>query len=441
MWGHRLLVASILTLPFQQAFTLSVGFPLKASEVLAIAGVVVTIASNPGRVLRIRGRFILAGLLFVTLLSSAWNLFTEPFGETSEAYPMGLGLDILQYTGYAGLAILYFACLSTVNSRRLMWALSWAVRLAAAYCVLQVVIWSLDLNAITHAINGNIQIGSQYGIDLPRNGPMREGNYTGFFGAAATFLMVRYKDAIGCLCGVFLIFYSQSTGAIVGVVGALVAGVILRPRLRKFIVSAIATAVIAGVVLLVPALRHLATGQLIKLGLIQNTRGTSYGYSLRARTVSSETGFSIAFDHPIFGVGAGRYGYHFWDYIDMTGLPSHYGRALTRPIANNAYAQIAAESGLVALCVFGALLVFIIWKSRKDSAMLLGAVVSMSIGIIAFPAWTVLSLWGLLGIVLSAISNGDHDNLASEPHGVPSTRAEWRRNERPRKWSLGLKPR
>ena len=105
-----------------------------------------------------------------------------------------------------------------------------------------------------------------------------------------------------------------------GVFVGIVAGVILRPTWRKLIVAGLIAAVAVLTAFVVPAVNRLVRGQLTKLGLIENEFGPSYTYSLRHRSVQADTGFAMAEDKPILGVGQGRYAYYFDEYLDRTGL-------------------------------------------------------------------------------------------------------------------------
>lgn len=431
--GAIFLCLAILTLPFQQAFTLDVGFPLKACEVLGGLGVLLSIIGRRWPRRDSLMVWLVASLAIIVLLSSAINIFDLPFGLADAAYPNGVGFDLIQYTAYAVLALAFCIFLSTVDSKHLLWALAWAVRLTAIYALIQILMWSLDSDLLSY-VNARTQIGTQYGIGLPRNGPMREGNYLGMFSVVSFFLMVFRRDTVGAVIALLLVGYTQSTGAMAALLVGLVLSVILRPSLRKMLILVGIAVVTAALAFAIPALNRLVRGQLTKLGLIENQFGDSYTYSLRHRTAQSDTAFAIGWDHPFIGVGQGRYAHYFDAYVDREGLPSNFGQNWTHPIANNVYAQISAETGLVALLVFIAILGSVLWTARRYSMELVGAVGALATTLIAFPAWTSLLMWGIIGVLLASISNERDATIA-----VAISRRARRSVESPR-WGIEIVP-
>lgn len=400
--GHRrvsewLLLLAVICIPFQQALTLDIGFPLKASELLVAAGIIAFVVERKGRLVDYRPTWLIFSIGVMVLLSSVFVAITTDGSISNSAYPHGLLFDLVQYTVYAIMALMTAIAITAVlTPRDVAIGIGWAVRLAAVYVVIQLIAWGAG-SSVVDAINGNFQIGSQYGVQLPRNGPFREGNYLGFFAATSLFFAARSRDILGVILAALLVLFSQSTGAMVGVALAIIAMIILRPTVRKLIVTAVATVVITLFAFFVPVLNRLVVGQLTKLGLVENQLGAAYGYSLRARTVNAETGFRMGIYNSVFGVGQGRYEYHYDEYIDRSGLPDNFGVNTVRQIANNAYAQIASETGLIALLIFFIMLVTILVKVRRDSGALVAVVVSLSVGLFAFPAWTNLTAWVVIG--------------------------------------------
>lgn len=432
------LFSALIFIPFQQALTLDIGFPLKISELLAAIGILLALIGAPTRLFLGRGAWIVAALLGITTVSSLWNGIATDFSFTSDAYPRGLSFDLIQYTIYAFFALVFALSVSSMlKPATVLNAFGWAVRLVVIYCAIQFIAWLVFSNSLEF-IGGNVQLGSQYGIKLPRNGPLREGNYLGFFAVVCAFFLVRARDAVGVVGAVALVFYSQSTGALVGLCVGIIVGIILRPTWRKAVSLGSCLAIASGVVALVPALRHVAIGQLTKLGLIPNNLGDSYVYSLRSRSVNAETGFRMIGENPVLGVGQGRYAYHYDSYLDRTGLPENFGTTYVRPIANNVYAQIAAETGVIALMLFAALLLALLFWLRRTSSALVGAAAAICVGVIAFPAWTNLMLWAVIAACMACARHFDDEDENSD--APPSTRRARAGYERSRRWTVDLFP-
>lgn len=396
-----MLYLAVAFIPFQQALTIDLGFPLKISEILAIIGVISYVIGCRFRVVRSRIDWIVIAMAAIVMISSLYAAFTTDGAARPEGYPNGLLFDLAQYTGYAMLAMaLAMAIGAVLSPEKFSEALGWAVRLAVLYAAFQVVVWLLG-GSVVELLNGNFQMGTQYGVRMPRNGPFREGNYLGFFAATSLFFLARSRDILGITLASILVLYSQSTGAMVGAAAAVVVSILLRPSRRKLIVLAIAAVAATIVALVVPPVNRLIVGQLTKLGLIENNLGASYGYSLRSRSVNAETGFNMGLSNPILGLGQGRYSLYYDEYIDRTGLPDNFDATNVRHIANNAYSQIAAEAGLLALVVFVALLVALLYVSRLDSSSLAAVVIALAVGLVAFPAWTNITAWMVIGGLIS----------------------------------------
>ncbi|QGU27560.1 O-antigen ligase family protein [Microbacterium oryzae] len=402
-WSARFLWLAIAVLPFQQALTLDLGFPLKATEVLAFVGIILFVVERRTDFFKRTGPLfstwaarLVVALALVVIVSSCWALVAKAPAPRAEAYPRGIVFDLGLYTCYAGFALaLFIALINSMDWSLLARAVGVAVRLAAVYSVIQIVTWALDSGWL-EAVNGNIQIGTLYGTGLPRNGPFLEGNYLGFFAACALLLLARSRDVVGVVVAVTLIAYSASTGAIVAIAVGVLLMIILRPSRRSVLATLGVVAAAATLFMVVPPLNRFATAQLTKLGLVENRLGDSYGYSLRSRTANADTGFSIALDNPLLGVGQGRYALHYWDHLDRTGLARRFGEGTARPIANNVYAQLAAETGLIALAIFASLLVLLLITGRREARSVVGLVGAIGVGLVAYPAWTSLVVWVML---------------------------------------------
>ena len=107
-WSERILWFALVCLPFQQALTFELGFPLKASEILAVAGIVVGVFESRRGYFLHPASALVALLAGIVIVSSAWNLFAGPKEATHDGFPLGLEIDLVLYTGYAGLALCLF---------------------------------------------------------------------------------------------------------------------------------------------------------------------------------------------------------------------------------------------------------------------------------------------------------------------------------------------
>jgi hypothetical protein len=411
--AEQLMTASVIFVPFQQALTIQVGFPLKISEVTGLVAVAMMILEFRKPTFKFDGGGKLAVMAVVVALSTLANVTRDLPVPNPEGYGRGLTPDIFLYMAYAGIVLIvgWFAA-TRLGPERITAAISAAVRLAAAYCGLQVLLFLAGSPQILSAINGRTQMGSAYGLRLPRNGPFLEGNYLGFFAGIAFFIVLRRKDRLGAGLAIACLLYSQSTTGMLGLLAGLLLIVLLRPTGK--IVSVLAFLGLAGTAAatFVPAANAYTSQQLGKLGLA-DTAGLSQniGYSLRSRTVNTDTGFSMMMDNPVVGVGPGRYGAWYSTYTNYVGLPSNFNEGIERAIANNSYVQIFAELGAIAGVAFVMLLLGLLLRLRKAMRSDLALVAFLIVGLNATPAWTVLPIW----FAIAYLGTVPVDRPADEP--------------------------
>ncbi|PPG15950.1 hypothetical protein C5C74_12470 [Rathayibacter sp. AY1E8] len=405
---QRLLFLAIVFMPFQQALTIQVGSPLKITEIaviLAIGFSVITVQKDRYTPV---GREIVLGLGALVVLATIWAfLFKQPEVPAAYGYDLGFTNDMILYCGYALLALVVWWYVGhRLGFQDMERALSIAVRLAFVFCAIQLALHLAGV-PLPALLNSTIQMGATFGVSLPRNGPFLEGNYLGFFAGIALFACLRRRDRIGIAAAVACLVYSQSTSALIATVSAAVLTATLRPQrgvgVQIFSVGALG----AVIVLLVPALQRFVLAQLSKLGL--GTGAVDVGTrSLNVRSQSSSTGFTMAADNPLFGVGPGRFGVWRTDYSQaVVGLTSN---GASRGLANNVYAQLAAETGVIALALFAVLLVMLIVRGYRRNGTALGLGVFLAVALASAPAWTALTVWIALAYAAS---------LASEP--LPAT--------------------
>jgi O-antigen ligase len=393
--AERLMYLAVVFVPFQQALTVQVGFPLKISEVAGLLAVAMMMLEGRKAAFKFHGGGKLALMAVILALSTAANLTRDLPVPNPQGYTRGLTADIIQYMAYAGIVLIvgWFAA-TRLGPDRIGAGISTAVRLAAIYCAVQAVLFLGGASLILAAVNGKVQSGSAYGLRLPRNGPFLEGNYLGFFAGIAFFIMIRRKDKLGAVLALACLLYSQSTTGILGLLAGLLLIVLLRPTGK--IVSLLALLGLVGAVAMtfIPAANAYVAQQLGKLGLV-DTEGLSrnIGYSLRSRSVNTDTGFSMMLDNPFLGVGPGRYGAWYSTYTNYVGLPTNFNEGVERAIANNSYVQIFAELGAIAGIAFTLLLAGILWRLRKGQRSDLALAAFLIVGLNATPAWTVLPVW------------------------------------------------
>lgn len=411
--ASKLMFIAVCAVPFQQALTIEAGFPLKISEITGVLAVILYSTSERSGVRhRYRGGALQWALLALAYLSTTVWLFLGPPRETALGYERGMNADMLLYFMYTALVIVlsWFAG-TRLGPDWIARGLGIAIKLAAVWSLLQAALYLVGAASILNEVRATVQVGVAYGTALPRNGPFLEGNYLGFFAGIALFVVLRRRDWWGVAAAAACLLYSQSTVALVGVVVGVLVVAVLRPAGRVLGVLAFVALVGVVVVSTIDVVSTYITRQLGKLGLISDASlGASIDYSLTNRTSSVERAIRISELFPWLGVGPGRYGY--WDDA-FSDTASGLG---ARGIANNAYAQVLSEIGIVAvLCLIGLILTLALRNFRSPRSVL-AMVVFLAVGLNAAPSWTVLPIWFAIALLATTPSSPAEGELL--PAGV-----------------------
>lgn len=412
------LFLAVVFSPFAQAFTVPIGFPLKLSEMLGGLGVAFLIGEGRQRSFRTVGGATFGVIASALLLSAFVNQGRAVPLQDHPGYSSGFTFDIVQYTVYGLVVLLVGWYLATrLGPYRIGAAISVAVRLALAYCALQLLLWGAGQADLLTTVQGTTQLGRSYGINLPRNGPFLEGNYLGFFAGVALFICLKRNDRIGAFCALACLIYSQSTSGVIAVVGAFAVTLLIRPKGKIVAVGAFAAVVASAAVTLIPAGESLLNVQLGKLGIVTdaNANANLLTYSRDSRADATNVGVQMALDNPLLGVGPGRFGA--WNNVTVgsDGVPINFVYGAVRPIANNGYAQIASEVGLIAFLALVVLLLVVAFRLRRGAAPNIGLVWFVIIGFSTSPSWTALPVWIAISYLVGVAGLADTKQAADEP--------------------------
>jgi O-antigen ligase len=215
-----------------------------------------------------------------------------------------------------------------------------------------------------------------------------------------------------------LISFSQSSFAalIVGVVGA----AIVAWRWRAIVAIAAAVAVLAGIAVSAPQLRH----------SIQHHTSSGLNSASSGRFSLVANGIRIAQAHPVAGVGVGGFKRAYADRVHR-----FKSKAPKTAASHNTPVTVAAETGLVGLALFialvGALLVQAFRRSDRSSAgvvslaagLVLAAILSHSLFYNDFfedpTTWILFGLIGLTATVRPAMPPDETPPAAAPREAVP----------------------
>ncbi|WP_429388251.1 O-antigen ligase family protein [Paenarthrobacter sp. TE4293] len=386
-------------MPFQYALTLSVGFPLKISEILGVLGIATYLLGRR----RNAGKGDLAGmavflLAMATVFSALVNVTPASGGLRSVGYERGYETDLLLYSGYALLALSYWSVLRRVDRSKMVQAIVASIWLCGVAVLMQ---WASALTGSTELIGmlGFRTLGVDDTVETLRSGPFLEGQHLGFYAGAAILVAIYNRSYLAALVAALSILYSQSTTAYAGLAVGIAMIVIL--KFSRVVVPLVAAALLGVLVLLFSdSLRTILGRQLAKIGFTEFAPDYQYATtSLNLRGVKSQISFDMGSDNPIFGVGPGRYGAYFDQYVSGRQLPWIYSTDQTRPIAENAYAHVVAELGYPALAAFGLLIVVLLWRNFRTAPLLGMLAVFVALGVSTQSSWTFLPIWTFFALL------------------------------------------
>lgn len=407
---EKCVLVAICFMPFQKAFTISVGFPLKLSEIFLVLAFLLSLL----RLSRIRSSVLtpekqmLYGLVIITGISTLFAISLSTPTGNELGYTRGINVDAALYLGYTVLVVIAWQSIIKISTKRIILAVSVAAHLAAASCILQFALWTSGGESILKSFNFEMVFGSAYGTAMPRNGSFMEGNYLGFFGGVALFIMIRSKKYLGILSAIACILYSQSTNAILALIVAVLIGLILKPKMRWHLQVGTVSLGFIAIIGLVPSARDFLSYQISKLGFSGDSVASrtvgNIDDSMEIRFAKIQTGIDMFLNNPALGVGPGRFGVRFDEYVITSSFPSEYFYKTGRHIVENGYIQILSELGIFAFVIFVVFLFRILRQVYRINIVdfVLGVFVVFSLN--TAPAWTSLPIWLALGYLGAVIA-------------------------------------
>jgi putative inorganic carbon (HCO3(-)) transporter len=210
------------------------------------------------------------------------------------------------------------------------------------------------------------------------------------------------------ICAITILTYSR--GAMLALAAMTV---MLLASLRVRLMHA--AAIVVAVVVIFAALPSTITSRLITVEQLVPgaASGVEQDASVEKRKLVLATAWNMFLDHPFLGVGAANFGARFGRYSLMAGASSRqYDEPGVEQFPHSLYAQIAAETGLIALLLFAAAMAAAfasLYRSRREliargRSDLAAIAVGVAVAVAGFlltstflhGAWQ-RSLWILLG--------------------------------------------
>lgn len=400
------------TLPFTYAMTLRVVFPLKMYElVLCLCAAT---AAWEGRLVLAPGLSRFAKPIFALLVWAAVVLVVRlvfPLDSfTTEGFEARVGPvgDAVIKIGYWLLALFAFLLVATAayeDARRVgrWWCIGAIIAAAYGWLLLLSSVFALPAPLLPGMVSP--QIINIAGRELFRGGTFEEGNYFAMYllTSFAVALWMRWRwTAAFMATTVFITFSTANVVALVlfGCIYTLGVGTQDRdPRGRIHAVALFVaiTTVVFGILF--------ATGYISEF-FVAKLSTEEFGSKLD-RVDLAVAGLRMSADHPIMGVGLSHYGYNYRPYQ----LTDFFDRARpVKPIANNPWVELMAETGLIGLACA---LTFAkrVWAkaSGADGLAFRAGLAAVCLGLFTFPSITVLFIWAFCGLTVGVRLRQEHD--------------------------------
>lgn len=404
-WSERFVCMAVVTSPFQAALTMPV-LELKLSEVFLILAI---LAFPLGRR---RGRTwnFPEGAAFVFLfvwvgLSTGWALLSTSPPVPAPGYTRSLELDAALYCGYAVLVLAGAAVAARTPRDALSRAFVWAVWLNLAAIIVQYVLFMAGQLELLKTLGYQTErLGTGLGEAVLRTGPFVEGQHLGFFSAATLVIAIWNRRHVTAIAAGVGVLYSQSTSSLIALVIAVAVVLLTRSRVGGALKLVTGVALISVIALSWAPIRNFVQFQLAKLGLLGGAQADVVNdRSIRFRAGKTELAWDMALGNPFFGIGPGRFGAWFSTYAERGDyeLASAYFNGVNRPIVENGYMQLAAESGLPALIALAAGLLIILVRAYHHSGAALALGVVLAVSMSTLSSWTFIPAWLVVGYLAS----------------------------------------
>ena len=407
----RLFFVFLMFLPFTQALTLKIGFPLKISE-LILGFIILVFIAKLSYTKKIES---LSAVNFVLILFLVWatcsffiNTFWKYNYELKEV-PNRINpfFDSLLRLIYIYISIIaffitqYFLRKNIAQSLR-YWvigaiaasAYSWYLFLFSGFDLPYIKLFGMDENP--QSLMGFIRCGT-----------FKEGNFFGLYlllSAIISFYLKRIRT------GVFLMFTIITTFSTISLVSAFIfiLFIVRKKFLKKKTIISLFTLLPFVILFSVYFIQTSYFQEKIYSKIFEPSNELSISNVSKVdRVLTARIAYKQGVNNPIFGVGPYNYGLHYDRYNDFNTYIinnnswslEYFKRYKKRAIPNNVYMEVWAEYGIVGFVLFISFLIITLlraFKSKND--VITGGIIALMISFNAFPSFIMLFLWVFLAI-------------------------------------------
>jgi O-antigen ligase len=401
---RRLILLSVLTLPFTLALTVNLRFPFKLYELALLGAGLTCLAQFRIPTIRSASRaavwvMVLVGWSVAVLL---WHLWMPPGGLTTSGFvsrfgPTGDGIAKLLYLL---LAVFGFLQVAERTYREEPQVLRWWLVGAIAAAAYAWYLFGSSLLGVAPFLLPGIDVPQVYSFGgklVIRSGTFEEGNFLGLFLVISTMIALYARRPLAALFLAASVLVSFSTINFAAL--TLIAATLIWRGPARLSLGRKLTAIMAGFVALIGVAAVLISTGYVESVLADKLVGENL-VSRIDRVVTALTGLQMFREHPVTGVGLSQYGYYYHTYEVANFLNMfHYEKR----IPNNVFVELLSELGAVGFILFAAFLVHI-WRHLRAAELLplrLGFLAMLLVWN-AFPTYSVMFLWAFWGVILGA---------------------------------------
>lgn len=396
----------LVFLPFTQALTINIFFPLKISEIALV--ILILFYVNKKTISRdtiwfVNNNLIISILAILVTLSFIVNIYWN------YPYPAKVIPFRISRVGDSFIRLCYFyLCLAayfisyrlfTKNIKILeKWVLG--AMIAAIYGWYLFLSSGLNLPYFKLPGMGDPQILGGF----IRCSTFKEGNYFGLFLLLSASVSFYLKKMIQGWFLLFSVIVSMSTISIISVF----LFVFFFYRKKLFRLSVLIKAVPVLTIGIIVFLQTDLYQRYVYEKLFDSTKTlTQSNFSKVDRIITGRVAFYSGIENPFFGVGPANYGLHYDYYnryqkivVNRNEYFDHFAqRKNERAIPNNVYLEVLSEYGVIAVVLFVLFLFLILTKAYylKEDAIVAG-IFSIILSFNAFPSFIMLFIWVFLAI-------------------------------------------
>lgn len=392
-------------LPFGQALTLNIGFPLKISEIFLILIIGQLLLGY--KLFIPKQTYVYITLILLLIVASLISIVINSFWEYDYALSLhrvklGAWGDTVFKLFYLILAWLLFVISNSkfsLNNKFILDCWTWGTVISAIYCWYLFISGFLGIPEILlPGMDESPQVMNFNGASIIRCGTFKEGNYMGLylFIMSAVFLFQK-KYLLSFIIGLTILTTFSTAGLIcIFIFWAIISLIyIIKNKLYSIFVFFVFFNVISYLAII-------NTNNPVKNLIIKKVftneeelKGSDqkYQWSKNERKESSITGLKIGINNPFWGVGLSNYSLHFDEYYSDLKYKNENFIA-KKPIINNIYIEIFAETGIIGFIIWLLFLYLLVRKLFISHNWILGvASLLVFTYFIAFPTFTMFYVW------------------------------------------------